>query len=174
MSSDAHALRRLRAACERAKHTLSSSEKACIEIDSLFEDIDFNTSITRTRFEDLCSDLLSYAKNLFPRVLSESDMKLGEIDEIVLSGGSSRIPFIQQLVSELFHGREPKISINPDEDVARGAAVQASTLSDSKDNVLNLELGEEDDSGMPGGDSGGYHNAGSAGGHRSVIMEEVD
>ena len=169
MSSDPHALRRLRAACERAKHTLSSSERACIEIDSLFDDTDFNTSITRTRFEELCSDLFSTANNLFPRVVSESDLTMGEIDDIVLSGGSGRIPFIQKLVSTHLRGKEPKISMNPDEDVARGAAIQASAMTRSKDNVLNLDFGEENDSGMPGGDSGGFHNAGG-----SVIMEEVD
>ena len=174
MSSDAHALRRLRAACKRAKHTLSSSKTAFIEIDSLFEDIDFSTSITRPRFEEVCSDLFPPVANLFSRVMSESEMTRSEIDEIILAGGSSQIPFIQKLVSDFFGGKEPKISMNPDEDVARGAAVQASTLSDSRDNVLNLELGEEDDSGMPGGDLGGSLDAGGAGGHRSVIMEEVD
>ena len=176
LSSDAHALRRLRAACERAKHTLSSSENASIGIDSLFEDIDFDTSITRTRFEELCGDLFPPVIDMFRRVMSESDMRPGEIDDIILAGGSSRIPLVQKLVSEFFGGKEPKISANPDEDVAHGAAVQASTLSGGKEDTdLGFrEGGDGDAGGMPGGDSGGSRNAGGASGKRSATVEDAD
>ena len=173
LSSDAHALRRLRAACERAKHTLSSSENASIEIDSLFDDIDFSTSITRARFEQLCGDLLSPVTNLFRRILSESGMDRRDVDDVILSGGSSRIPLIQELVPALFN-IEPKISINPDEDVACGAAVKASILSSGNGAEVDIELGDEDGGGMPGGDSGGSRHAGGAGGHKSVTIEDAD
>ncbi|KAJ7824270.1 Hsp70 protein-domain-containing protein [Mycena olivaceomarginata] len=115
LSSDHRAMRRLRTACERAKRTLSAATQTSIEIDSLFEGINFHTSLTRTRFEELCEDL--FLSTLEP------------IEKIVLVGGSTRIPRIITLVSDFFNGKEPNKSINPDEAVACGAAVQAAILS---------------------------------------------
>jgi len=98
------ALRRLRTACERAKRTLSSSARAQIEVDSLYEGIDFNTNITRARFEDLCADYFRNSLQPVEKVLRDSKTSKGDIDEIVLVGGSTRIPKIQSIVSEYFNG----------------------------------------------------------------------
>jgi L1 cell adhesion molecule like protein len=122
------AVRRLRTACERAKRTLSSSTKANIEIDSLFEGIDFNSSITRARFEDLCGDYFRNTLVPVEKVLRDAGVSKSQVDEVVLVGGSTRIPKVQQLVKEFFNGKEPCKSINPDEAVAYGAAVQAAIL----------------------------------------------
>ncbi|OAL22130.1 hsp72-like protein [Fonsecaea nubica] len=129
LSSNARALRRLRTACERAKRTLSSSAQTSIEIDSLYEGIDFYTSITRARFEELCQDLFRSTMEPVERVLRDSKIDKSSVHEIVLVGGSTRIPRIQKLVSDFFNGKEPNKSINPDEAVAYGAAVQAAILS---------------------------------------------
>jgi heat shock 70kDa protein 1/2/6/8 len=129
LSSNARALRRLRTACERAKRTLSSSAQTSIEIDSLFEGIDFYTSITRARFEELCQDLFRSTMDPVERVLRDAKIDKSSVHEIVLVGGSTRIPRIQKLVSDFFNGKEPNKSINPDEAVAYGAAVQAAILS---------------------------------------------
>ncbi|TDZ23337.1 Heat shock 70 kDa protein [Colletotrichum sidae] len=129
LSSNARALRRLRTACERAKRTLSSSAQTSIEIDSLFEGIDFYTSITRARFEELCQDLFRSTIQPVDRVLSDAKIDKSQVHEIVLVGGSTRIPRIQKLISDYFNGKEPNKSINPDEAVAYGAAVQAAILS---------------------------------------------
>jgi L1 cell adhesion molecule like protein len=129
------AVRRLRTACERAKRTLSSSTKANIEIDSLYEGIDFNSSITRARFEDLCGDY--FRNTLIPveKVLRDAGVSKSQVDEVVLVGGSTRIPKVQQLVKDFFNGKEPCKSINPDEAVAYGAAVQAAILSGEGGNI---------------------------------------
>ncbi|KAL8806431.1 MAG: hypothetical protein Q9182_001346 [Xanthomendoza sp. 2 TL-2023] len=129
LSSNARALRRLRTACERAKRTLSSSAQTSIEIDSLYEGIDFYTSITRARFEELCQDLFRSTMDPVERVLRDAKIDKSSVHEIVLVGGSTRIPKIQKLVSDFFNGKEPNKSINPDEAVAYGAAVQAAILS---------------------------------------------
>ena len=129
LSSNSRALRRLRTACERAKRTLSSSAQTSIEIDSLFEGIDFYTSITRARFEELCQDLFRSTMEPVERVLRDAKIDKSSVHEIVLVGGSTRIPKIQKLVSDFFNGKEPNKSINPDEAVAYGAAVQAAILS---------------------------------------------
>jgi len=129
------AVRRLRTACERAKRTLSSSTKANIEIDSLYEGIDFNSSITRARFEDLCADYFRNTLVPVEKVLRDSGVSKSQVDEIVLVGGSTRIPKVQQLVKEFFNGKEPCKSINPDEAVAYGAAVQAAILGGSNNEV---------------------------------------
>ncbi len=129
LSSNSRALRRLRTACERAKRTLSSSAQTSIEIDSLFEGIDFYTSITRARFEELCQDLFRSTMEPVERVLRDAKIDKSTVHEIVLVGGSTRIPKIQKLVSDFFNGKEPNKSINPDEAVAYGAAVQAAILS---------------------------------------------
>ncbi|CAG9949999.1 unnamed protein product [Clonostachys rosea f. rosea IK726] len=116
-------------ACERAKRTLSSSAQTSIEIDSLFEGIDFYTSITRARFEELCQDLFRSTIQPVDRVLADAKIDKSQVHEIVLVGGSTRIPRIQKLITDYFNGKEPNKSINPDEAVAYGAAVQAAILS---------------------------------------------
>ncbi|KAJ7230027.1 hsp70-like protein, variant 2 [Mycena pura] len=115
--------------CERAKRTLSAATETSIEIDSLFEGIDFHTSFTRTHFEELCEDLFRSTLEPIKQVLYDSKLDQSNVHEIVLVGGSTRIPRIRTLVSEFFDGREPNGSINPDEVVACGAAVQAAILS---------------------------------------------
>ena len=111
LSSNARALRRLRTACERAKRTLSSAAQTSIEIDSLFDGIDFYTSITRARFEELCQDLFRSTMDPVEKVLRDSKIDKSSVNEIVLVGGSTRIPKIQKLVSDMFSGREPNRSV---------------------------------------------------------------
>jgi heat shock 70kDa protein 1/2/6/8 len=129
ISDNQRALRRLRTACERAKRTLSSSTQAHIEIDSLYDGIDFNSTITRARFEDLCMDYFKKCIDPVEKVLRDSKIAKSDVHEIVLVGGSTRIPKVQQMLSELFNGKETNKSINPDEAVAYGATVQAAILS---------------------------------------------
>jgi len=132
---------RLRTACERAKRTLSSAAQANIEIDSLFEGIDFYTSITRARFEELCSDLFKGTLEPVEKALRDSKLDKSSIHEIVLVGGSTRIPKVQKLLQDFFNGKELNKSINPDEAVAYGAAVQAAILNgDSSEAVGDLLL----------------------------------
>ncbi|KAI4128447.1 MAG: hypothetical protein LQ338_002720 [Usnochroma carphineum] len=140
LSSNARALRRLRTACERAKRTLSSAAQTSIEIDSLYEGIDFYTSITRARFEELCQDLFRSTMEPVERVLRDAKIDKSSVHEIVLVGGSTRIPKIQKLVSDFFNGKEPNKSINPDEAVAYGAAVQAAILSGDTSNKTTSEI----------------------------------
>jgi heat shock protein 1/8 len=129
MSSNERAKRRLRTACERAKRTLSQATQAFVEIDSLYEGNDFQVTITRARFEELCMDY--FKKTLAPveKVLRDGKMAKETVHEVVLVGGSTRIPKVQQLLKEFFNGKEPCKSINPDEAVAFGATVQAAILS---------------------------------------------
>jgi L1 cell adhesion molecule like protein len=152
LSSSKRSIRRLQTACEGAKKTLSSSTSAVIEIDSLFEGIDYNVSITRARFEDMCSDLFRKTFAPVEKVMKDAKMSKSKIDEIVLVGGSTRIPKIQSQLSEYFNGKALNKSINPDEAVAYGAAVQAAILSGVKDekmsdllllDVIPLSLGLE-------------------------------
>jgi len=131
------ALRRLRTACERAKRTLSASAQANIEIDSLFEGIDFYTSITRARFEELCSDLFKNTLEPVEKALRDAKLDKASIDDIVLVGGSTRIPKIQKLLQDFFNGKELNKSINPDEAVAYGAAVQAAILTGDKSEAVS-------------------------------------
>jgi len=141
ISSNKRALRRLRTACERAKRTLSSAAQANIEIDSLFEGIDFYTSITRARFEELCSDLFKGTLEPVEKALRDSKLDKSSIHEIVLVGGSTRIPKVQKLLQDFFNGKELNKSINPDEAVAYGAAVQAAILNgDESETVGDLLL----------------------------------
>jgi L1 cell adhesion molecule like protein len=130
-------VRRLRTACENAKRILSSSTVATIEIDSLYEGIDFNSTITRAKFENICEDLFRKTMDPVEQVLRDSKLSKSEIHEVVLVGGSTRIPKIQQLLSEYFNGKELCKSINPDECVAYGAAVQAAILTGSKDEKIS-------------------------------------
>jgi L1 cell adhesion molecule like protein len=135
------ALRRLRTACERAKRTLSASAQANIEIDSLFEGIDFYTSVTRARFEELCSDLFKGTLEPVEKAMRDAKMDKSSINDIVLVGGSTRIPKIQKLLQDFFNGKELNKSINPDEAVAYGAAVQAAILTgDTSEAVSDLLL----------------------------------
>ncbi|KAI9997763.1 hypothetical protein PInf_001694 [Phytophthora infestans] len=129
MTSNQRALRRLRTACERAKRTLSTSAQAYIEIDSLFDGVDFNSTITRARFEDLCSEYFRKTMDPVAQVLRDSKLSKNQVNEIVLVGGSTRIPKVQQLLKDFFNGKELFKSINPDEAVAYGATVQAAILS---------------------------------------------
>ena len=140
MSENQRALRRLRTACERAKRTLSSSTQAHIEIDSLFEGIDFNSTITRARFEDLCMDYFKKCMDPCEKVLRDSKIAKNQVHEVVLVGGSTRIPKVQNMLSEFFNGKEPCKSINPDEAVAYGATVQAAILSGSDKSEKLSEL----------------------------------
>ncbi|XP_029692808.1 heat shock 70 kDa protein 1 [Takifugu rubripes] len=141
ISQNKRALRRLRTACERAKRTLSSSTQASIEIDSLFEGIDFYTSITRARFEELCGDLFRGTLDPVEKALKDAKMDKSKIHDVVLVGGSTRIPKIQKLLQDFFKGKELNKSINPDEAVAYGAAVQAAILTgDVSDNIQDLLL----------------------------------
>ena len=129
ISGSKRAMRRLRTACEKAKRTLSSATSTSIEIDSLFEGIDFFSNMTRARFEELCSDFFRRAMAPLEQVLKDSKMSKTDIHDIVLVGGSTRIPKIQKMLSDFFNGKDLCKNINPDECVAYGAAVQAAILS---------------------------------------------
>jgi len=137
ISNNKRSMRRLRTACERAKRTLSSSSQANVEIDSLFEGIDFYSSISRARFEELCSDLFRNTLSPVEKALRDAKMDKNHIDDIVLVGGSTRIPKVQKLLQDFFGGKELNKSINPDEAVAYGAAVQGAILRGDESQVLN-------------------------------------
>merc|ERR1711934_465852 len=140
LTGNARSMRRLRTACERAKRNLSSSANASIEIDSLFEGVDFYSSITRARFEDLCADLFRGTLEPVEKVLRDSKIDKGSVHEVVMVGGSTRIPKVQELISQFFNGKEPNRSINPDEAVAYGAAVQACVLTGGSTGDTDLLL----------------------------------
>jgi heat shock protein 1/8 len=129
ISGNARALRRLRTACERAKRTLSSTAQTTIEIDSLYEGVDFYSTITRARFEELNMDLFRKCMEPVEKCLRDAKMDKSQVHEVVLVGGSTRIPKVQSLLQDFFNGKELCKSINPDEAVAYGAAVQAAILS---------------------------------------------
>ncbi|KAJ1429208.1 Heat shock protein 70 family [Sesbania bispinosa] len=141
ISTNARALRRLRTACERAKRTLSSTTQTTIEIDSLYEGIDFYSTITRARFEELNMDLFRRCMEPVEKCLRDSKIDKSQVHDVVLVGGSTRIPKVQQLLQDFFNGKELCKSINPDEAVAYGAAVQAAILSgEGNDKVQDLLL----------------------------------
>jgi len=144
LTGNQRALRRLRTQCERAKRTLSSSTQATIEIDSLFEGIDFSCTLSRARFEELCMDYFRNAMGPVEKALRDSGIDKKNVNELVLVGGSTRIPKVQQLLQEFFNGKEPNRSINPDEAVAYGAAVQAAILTNqggsSTTDILLLDV----------------------------------
>ena len=129
ITSNKRSMRRLRTACERLKRTLSTASQTALEIDSLYEGIDFFTNINRAKLEQLCLDLFRGCIDPVDKVLRDSKISKNQIDEVVLVGGSTRIPKIQQLLSDFFNGKELCRSINPDEAVAYGAAVQAAILT---------------------------------------------
>uniref|UniRef100_A0A183CQ69 Heat shock protein 70 n=1 Tax=Globodera pallida TaxID=36090 RepID=A0A183CQ69_GLOPA len=137
LRSNPRALRHLRTACERAKRTLSGSTQASIEIDSLFDGIDYYTNVTRARFEELCADLFHGTMDPVEKALRDAHMNKSQIDDIVLVGGSTRIPKVQKLLSDFFSGKELNKSINPDEAVAYGAAVYAAIIY--RDKLENLQ-----------------------------------
>uniref|UniRef100_A0A8D3CD24 Heat shock protein family A (Hsp70) member 8b n=1 Tax=Scophthalmus maximus TaxID=52904 RepID=A0A8D3CD24_SCOMX len=136
INNNKRAIRRLHTACERAKRTLSSSTQASIEIDSLYEGIDFYTSITRARFEELNADLFRGTMAPVEQAIRDAKMDKAQIHDIVLVGGSTRIPKIQKLLQDVFNGKDLNKSINPDEAVAYGAAVQAAILSGDKSEIV--------------------------------------
>ena len=143
LSTDPRALRRLYTACELAKRTLSSSSQASIEIDSLFDNIDFRSTITRTFFEELNSDLFSLLINPLERVLTDSALTKSSVDEILLIGGSTRIPKFQEMLIKYFNGKKLNRMLNPEEAVVCGAAAQAAILtgviSEKLDRILCVE-----------------------------------
>ncbi|SPO48483.1 probable SSB2 - heat shock protein of HSP70 family, cytosolic [Moesziomyces antarcticus] len=141
ISGDARAVRRLRSACERAKRTLSSVTQTTVEVDSLFQGVDFQANITRARFEEINAAAFKGTIEPVAKVLKDSKIPADKVDDIVLVGGSTRIPKIQSLISEFFGGRQLNKSINPDEAVAYGAAVQAAVLTNqTSDKTADLLL----------------------------------
>jgi heat shock protein 1/8 len=140
MSGDPRALRRLRTACERAKRTLSNGAQTTVEIDSLFDGEDFAAQITRARFEDINAKAFQGTLDPVAQVLKDAGMDKSKVDEIVLVGGSTRIPKIQKLLSDFFDGKKLEKSINPDEAVAYGAAVQAGILSGKATSAETADL----------------------------------
>ncbi|CCE66320.1 hypothetical protein TPHA_0P01620 [Tetrapisispora phaffii CBS 4417] len=145
ISNDARALRRLRTAAERAKRTLSSVTQTTVEVDSLFDGEDFEASLTRARFEDLNAALFKSTLTPVEQVLKDAKISKSQIDEVVLVGGSTRIPKVQKLLSDFFDGKQLEKSINPDEAVAYGAAVQGAILtgqstSDETKDLLLLDV----------------------------------
>lgn len=146
ISDNKRSLRRLKTACERAKRNLSSSSSASIELESLCEGIDFFSSITRARFESLCMNLFQKCMEPVTKVLQDAGVSKSQVNDIVLVGGSTRIPKVQELLSSYFNGKELNKGINPDEAVAYGAAVQAAILSGSTsgnekaDEILLLDV----------------------------------
>jgi len=146
ISENKRAMRRLKIACERAKRTLSSSSTASLELESIHEGQDYFTSISRARFESLCMNLFQKCITPVTKVLQDAGVSKTGVDEIVLVGGSTRIPKVQELLSSFFNGKELNKGINPDEAVAYGAAVQAAILSggtsgdDKADQILLLDV----------------------------------
>jgi L1 cell adhesion molecule like protein len=142
LRKNAKTLRKLRTACEKAKRTLSSASSSTVEVDSLFDGIDFRIKITRAKFENICSSDFKNCIKPVEKVLADANISKEEIDDIVLVGGSTRIPFIQKMLSKYFNGKELRKDINPDEAVAYGAAVQAAVLSGhaSDEKLDNLVL----------------------------------
>merc|ERR1712078_239384 len=129
MAKDKRSLQKLRREVEKTKRALSSTHQARIEIEALFDGLDLSETLTRARFEEINNDLFKNTLGPVKQVLEDSGLKKNQIDEIVLVGGSTRIPKIQQLIKDFFNGKEPNRGINPDEAVAYGAAVQAGILS---------------------------------------------
>ena len=136
ISDNKKAVRRLGTAAEKAKRTLSSTTTTNIEVDSLYEGIDFSYSLTRAKFESLCSDIFQRTMAPVDQVMKDAKLSKEEVDDIVLVGGSTRIPKIRELLTTYFNGKELCCSVNPDEAVAYGAAVQAAILSGTKDETI--------------------------------------
>jgi L1 cell adhesion molecule like protein len=137
ISNNDRAKRRLRTACERAKKTLSTTMSTTVEVESLFDGKDLYENLTRAKFEELCNDLFQQSLEPVAQVLKDAKVDKSKIEEIVLVGGSTRIPKVQKLLSDYFNGKELNKSVNPDEAVAYGAAVQAAILSGQKNEKLD-------------------------------------
>merc|ERR1711959_869976 len=157
MSKDKRAIQKLKQEAERAKRTLSSAQQTRIEVESLFDGVDFSETLTRAKFEELCLDLFKKTMKPVKKALEDSNMAKSDIDEVVLVGGSTRIPKVQQLLSNFFNGKELNQDINPDEAVAYGATVQGGILSGeggeaTKDvlllDVAPLSMGVETEDGL--------------------------
>ncbi|CAG8512615.1 2237_t:CDS:2, partial [Scutellospora calospora] len=157
LTSNARSMSRLRAACERAKCTLSVSTQANIEVDSLFNDIDFYTVLTRSRFEELNKDLFHSILEPIEKVFIDANIDKTQVHEIILAGGSTRIPMVQKIISDSFNGKKLNKSINPDEAIAFGASVYAAMIFDDVKekyqnllllDVISLSLGIESDNGI--------------------------
>jgi len=140
LRKDVRAVQKLRREVEKAKRALSASHQVRVEVESLFEGEDFSETLTRAKFEELNMDLFRSTMKPVQKVMEDADMQKKDIDEIVLVGGSTRIPKIQQLVKEYFNGKEPSRGINPDEAVAYGAAVQAGVLSGAQEGLNDIVL----------------------------------
>lgn len=140
MMESPRAVKRLKMACERAKRTLSSASQASVELDSLYDGVDFASTITRARMDELCSGFYKTIMDLVDNVMRDAKLGKGDIHDVVLVGGSSRIPKLQQMLSDYFNGKELNKSINPDEAVAYGAAVQAHILTGGKDDAAVKDL----------------------------------
>lgn len=141
MKRNQRAVNRLRTECRKVKHTLSTTTQTELNIDSLFDGIDFHTSITRTRFEELCSDLFERILEPLENAIKDSKIDKMSVNEVVLVGGSTRIPKIQTLLMDFFNGKELNKSINPDEAIAYGAAVHAAVLNgDTSEAVRGILL----------------------------------
>uniref|UniRef100_A0A166FNL8 Heat shock protein 70 n=2 Tax=Daucus carota subsp. sativus TaxID=79200 RepID=A0A166FNL8_DAUCS len=136
ISTNAKSLRRLKNECEKAKRILSNIPMTTIDIDSLYEGIDYSGNITRARFEDLNVDLFTNCISIMEKCLKDAEMDKSRVHDVVLVGGSTRIPRVQQLLQEYFDGKELCKSINPDEAVAYGAAIQAAVLSGARNNII--------------------------------------
>ena len=157
LSANKKAVRRIRTAAERAKRSLSGNSQVTIEVDSLHDGIDLSLTLTRAKFESLCSDIFTQTLEPVERVLLDSKVSKADVHDVVLVGGSTRIPKVQELLSGFFNGKELCRSINPDEAIAYGAAVQAAVLSGKRDEKLDslilldvtpLSLGVETAGGM--------------------------
>jgi len=141
ISKDKRALQKLRHEVEKSKRALSSTHQTRIEIEALYEGIDFSETLTRARFEEINNDLFKKTLGPVKKVLEDAGFKKSQVDEIVLVGGSTRIPKVQELIKQFFNGKEPNRGVNPDEAVAYGAAVQAGILrGDDIDNVVLLDV----------------------------------
>merc|ERR1719453_1095651 len=135
MTKDKRSLQKLRREVEKAKRALSSTHQARVEIEALFDGVDFSETLTRARFEEINNDLFKNTLGPVKQVMEDSGLKKNQIDEIVLVGGSTRIPKVQQLIKDFFNGKEPNRGINPDEAVAYGAAVQGGILGGEQDDA---------------------------------------
>merc|ERR1719360_475836 len=144
MSKDKRSIQKLRREVEKTKRALSSTHQGRVEIEALFDGVDFSETLTRARFEEINNDLFKNTLGPVKQVMEDSGLKKTQIDEIVLVGGSTRIPKVQQLMKDFFNGKEPNRGINPDEAVAYGAAVQGGILggqaTDETANILFIDV----------------------------------
>ncbi|KAK9122194.1 hypothetical protein Syun_019811 [Stephania yunnanensis] len=144
ISKNNRALGKLRKECERAKRALSDQHQVHVHIESLFDGVDFSELLSQARFEEMNSDLFKKTMAPVKKALKDAGLEKNQIDEIVLVGGSTRIPKVQQLLMEFFDGKEPSKGVNPDEAVAHGAAIQGSILSgeggDGTKDILLLDV----------------------------------